>query len=381
MHNTRKDKQKINNHPQKIISGKKFHTMLRYLHVCDMKMQPSVNSPSYSPMYKVQELMEYLKQWYKLAFEAGPALSLDESLVRAFGRIKFKVRIITKSARYGIKIYVLADARTSYVMNILVYTGQYTYNNCPGSNEDTKKTVKVCKDLCLPYKGSHHVVYVDHFDTSIELIKELEKMNLYVTGTVMSNRIPEQLRITKCSSEFKEMQRGDHRMHLYEYDIDHGEKSKMGLICWKDNDIVYCLTNATNTAPTGHCFCHSQTGRICISRPIATQDYNSNMGGVNLADQRRMQFNSTIKGLHRWWLKIFFYLLDVGTSNALVLYNEAIGKSLNVAAFKRELVIAFVGHKIMTIPEEPTLEHSLVCGDARLKCVYCDTLSNLSSRT
>jgi hypothetical protein len=38
----------------------------------------------------------------------------------------------------------------------------------------------------------------------------------------------------------------------------------------------------------------------------------------------------------------------VGTSNAsLVLYNEATGKSLNVAEFKGELVMALVGHKFM----------------------------------
>jgi hypothetical protein len=52
----------------------------------------------------------------------------------------------------------------------------------------------------MPYKGSHRVVYVYRFYTSVELIKELEKMKLYMTGTVMSNRIPDRLRITKCST-------------------------------------------------------------------------------------------------------------------------------------------------------------------------------------
>jgi hypothetical protein len=123
--------------------------------------------------------------------------------------------------------------------------------------------------------------------------------------------------------------------------------------------------NATNTEPRGHCFCRSQTGRICISRPLAIQEYNNKMGGVDLADQRRMHCNSTIKGLHRWCLNVFFYLLDVGTSNALVLYNEATGKSLNITTFKRELVHAsLIGHKIWNIPEEPTLQHSLVHGEA-----------------
>jgi hypothetical protein len=266
-------------------------------------------------------------------------------------------------------------------MNILVYTGQYTYNNSVTNDEETKKTVKVCKELLNPYKGSHRVVYVDRFYTSIELVKELEKMNLYVTGTVMSNRIPADVRITKRSREFQAMERGDHKMHVYEYKKDDGEKSKVGLVCWKDKDIVYCLTNATNTEPTGHCFRRSQSGKICISRPTAIELYNSSMGGVDVADQRRLHCNSSVKGLHRWWLKLFFYLLDVGTSNALVLFNESTDSSYNIVRFKKELVYAFVGHKISAIPEEPTLEHSLQRGDSRLKCVYCDTFSNLSSRT
>jgi len=368
---------------KKIMSGKKFHKILRYLHVCDMHMQPSVNSPEYSPLYKVQEMKDYIEHRSKLAFEAGPYLSLDESLVRAFGRIKFKVRIITKSARYGIKIYVLADARTSYVMKVLVYTGQYTYRNTHSDvNEETKKTVKVCKELCKPYEGSHRVIFVDRFYTSIELLKELETMQLYVTGTVMRNRIPSQLRINNNSREFREMERGDYKKHVYEYKNDRGGDSKIGLVCWKDKDTVYCMTNATSTGgPSGHCFRQSNSGRICMSRPLAIQEYNSNMGGVDLADQRRLSCNSTIKGLHRWWLKLFFYLLDVGTSNALVLYNEATGKSLNIAEFKKELIDAFIGAKIRNIPEEPNIEHSLVCGEGRLKCVYCDMLSNVNRRT
>ena len=88
------------------MSGKKFHKMLRYLHVCDMWTQPSIHSLINSSLYKVQELMNKLAQQFKLAFEAGPSFSF-ESLVRAFGRIKFKVKIITKAARYDIKIHVM----------------------------------------------------------------------------------------------------------------------------------------------------------------------------------------------------------------------------------------------------------------------------------
>jgi len=46
---------------------------------------------------------------------------------------------------------------------------------------------------------------------------------------------------------------------------------------------VYCLTNATNAALTGHCFCRYQNDRIFISRPLAMiQEYSPKMGGVNV---------------------------------------------------------------------------------------------------
>ena len=65
-------------------------------------------------------------------------------------------------------------------------------------------------------------------------------------------------------------------------------------------------------------------------------------------------------GLHRCWLKLFFYLLDVGTSNALVLFREA-GKNnnINLVEFKKKLIYAFVGPNIVGICETVT-EHKMV---------------------
>ena len=76
---------------KKIMSGKKFHKLLRYLHVCDMYRQPDVKRDNYDPIYKVKELKDMLEVRYNNAFVPGYALSLDESLIRCFGRLKFKV--------------------------------------------------------------------------------------------------------------------------------------------------------------------------------------------------------------------------------------------------------------------------------------------------
>ena len=105
---------------KKVMTGRKFATMLRYLHCCHVENQDP-RAEGYDPAYyKVAELRDALERRYTALFEPGQQLSLDETLIRAFGRIKFKVRIITKLARYGIKLYVITDAETAYVLCVIV---------------------------------------------------------------------------------------------------------------------------------------------------------------------------------------------------------------------------------------------------------------------
>jgi hypothetical protein len=61
----------------------------------------------------------------------------------------------------------------------------------------------------------------------------------------------------------------------------------------------------------------------------------------------------------------FFYLLDVGTSNALVLFNESKRirkeKTLNIVQFKMKLVEDLVGRN-MSSTAQSTLKMAYGCG-------------------
>ena len=81
----------------------------------------------YDPAYKIAEVKDYLEDRYSRLFVPGQQLSLDETLICAFGQIKFKVRIVTKAARYGIKLYVVTDVATAFVLHVVIYTGRATY--------------------------------------------------------------------------------------------------------------------------------------------------------------------------------------------------------------------------------------------------------------
>lgn len=369
---------------KKIMSGRRFFTMLRYLHCCSME-PPPVGS-EYDPSYKIFEVQQYLEERFNRLYIPGEHLSLDETLIRAFGRMKFKVRIVTKAARYGIKLYVITDAATAFVLKVIVYTGSSTYDTAD-QQEEKKKTVQIVERLVEPFVGTFRTIYVDRFYTSLDLLKMLEEKDLFITGTMLANRIPQNLRIPKTSATFKSMKRGDSVKCRVSFKTKSGGTSYAGLVCWRDRNMVYCLSNDTNNFESDVCRRRGQGGIISIPRPVSIAEYNKYMGGVDLADMRRLHCNSTIMCQNRWWLKLFFYLLDVGTSNALVLYNESCSirlppntyKPMNIVEFKMTLVEGLVGKTIEELFNDGVTDvpHSAVHieGNLRSRCAFCALLS------
>jgi hypothetical protein len=93
-----------------------------------------------------------------------------------------------------------------------------------------------------------------------------------------------------------------------------------------------------------------------------------------------------------------FYLLDVGTGNALVLYNEQLKiraqgkeyKRWNLTQFKLQLILDLVGKSDNALfsgsNEDEVLEHSIcvvpIPGDGRrVKCAYCGLMTRGECRT
>jgi hypothetical protein len=189
---------------------------------------------------------------------------------------------------------------------LLVYTRKTTYNYDSKSAAEKLKTVQIVNRLVGPFAGSHRTVYVDWFYTLLDLLKSLAEKDLYLTGTMLANRIPLGIRVPKTSRRFKQMQQGDAIKCRVRFRTRSGEEGQARLVCWRDRNMVYCLSNDSNNHDFDQCSRRGLGGIIRIPRPLSIANYNKYMGGVDLADMRRLHCNSTIMGQKRWWLKLFF---------------------------------------------------------------------------
>ena len=95
---------------------------MRYLHVCDMSRKVYRGHPEYDPLFKVSAFQRIWSIALIICFLPCCFLVLDESLVHEFEKTKFKVIIITKLVRYGIKTYFVTDVNNYYVIKSIGYS-------------------------------------------------------------------------------------------------------------------------------------------------------------------------------------------------------------------------------------------------------------------
>ena len=189
----------------------------------------------------------------------------------------------------------------------------------------------------------------------------------------------------KKSAVYRAMKRGDFLKSKFMFRTADGDEAAAGLVSWRDGNMVYCLSNDCNNFESDECRRRVDGGILTVPRPISIARYNKSMGGVDLADQKRMQCSSMIMGIDRWWLKLFFYMLDVGTGNALVLYNEQLKiraegseyREMNTVQFKMKLVEDLTRKSMdelfgnFVTDDEETHVCVPIPNGGRARCAYC----------
>ena len=185
-----------------------------------------------------------------------------------------------------------------------------------GADEARNEGDSVGEDAVLTaiasLEGRGHVIITDNFFTSPHLFMELMRRGFWATRTCRKTRTGFPTSLAGFSNT-ELLERGDlvvkmHRSH------------SIAAIYWMDSKPVFLLSTACD--PVGEdSYAGRWVGRERVqfpTSPILLQ-YQARMRGVDLVDQQHQEYSTQLHS-HKWWHRIFIFVLDSQLLNAYILY-------------------------------------------------------------
>ncbi|XP_069159952.1 piggyBac transposable element-derived protein 4-like [Procambarus clarkii] len=202
------------------ITGKRFEMIAKYFHVYNNKSIPP--GQGVDKLIKVRSLMQYLLNRLKRIYIPNKKLSLDEGTMPWRGRLSFKTYNPNKPDKYGIRLYMLAEATSGYIYDFQIYSGV------------GKTTIDTVMALIEPLKDKGYHLYMDNYYNSVRLSEALLQVGVYTCGT---------LRLQRGAPKSLQMQANG------KVPVDKTlfkRKDNTFIILWKDKRIVSLITNCHN---------------------------------------------------------------------------------------------------------------------------------------
>jgi len=154
---------------------------------------PGRDDPEYDPLYKIRPLIDMCLQSFRDRYVPGQDLSVDEGMIKYKGRLYFRQYMPKKPVKFGIKVWMAADAKTGYVCNYDIYLGKQSTSD----RAETGLVTKVVLDIAEPFQHCNRHVFVDNYFNSVSLVEELLRQGTYACGTLRANRYPDPYKTKK----------------------------------------------------------------------------------------------------------------------------------------------------------------------------------------
>ena len=124
-----------------VMSINLFQQLFRCLHLADNSAQIPVGQPGHDRLFKVRGLLDLLIPKFESEYHIHQECTIDEAMIPFKGRLAFKQYMKAKPTKWGIKVFVLADATNGYIRTFQIYTGK--------SLEDGNSSVGLCTKVVL----------------------------------------------------------------------------------------------------------------------------------------------------------------------------------------------------------------------------------------
>ena len=303
------------------IARTRFKEILQNLHFADNTQENNSEKA-----FKIRPIIDHFNKAFLSAMSDSNEQSIDEHMTKFKGRSGMKQYLQLKPIKWGFKSWYRCASKTGYLYEFDLYLGKKK----DGVQYNLGESVIL--QLSEKLKNTFCTLFFDNFFNSPILVEKLFDDDIYAVGTVRSNRkqMP-QMKIDKS------MKRGD---------VDFQYSSKVICCKWFDNRGVMLL--ASNLQGMDECSNVSRrlkgsANKIAVNCPNIVKLYNNSMGGVDLMDQKTAAYRLGRKSKFRFYLRIFFDLLDVALVNAFIVFQSLRPTSLSLLDYKLIVAKGLIG--------------------------------------
>jgi len=283
-----------------VMTRQRFMKLVGNLHVNDNNKALSRGDPGYDRLHKIRPLLTEMNANFQKQAVSSSSQSIDEAMIRFKGRSSFRQYMPMKPIKRGYKVWVRADSKTGYVYQFQLYTGK-------NDGDGTGLASRVVTQLTNSLKNTSTHVAFDNFFSSVKLLEELQANSIFASATVRSNRLDLPI-LAKVKTP---LERGASKWLT---------RDNIGYVKWMDTRVVHVISTAFSPSETQLAKRTQRDGTsVQVQCPKSIVEYTRRMGGVDRFDRARALYSVSRKS-KKWWLRIFYFVLDAAVVNAFHLY-------------------------------------------------------------
>ncbi|XP_049963624.1 piggyBac transposable element-derived protein 2-like [Schistocerca serialis cubense] len=206
-------------------------------------------------MYKLRLYFEMLKKEFGKFDVFHSELSIDEMMVRYYGKHLAKMFLRGKPIKFGYKIWCLTSSN-GFLYNFSPYCGKTDNKQEPLG----ARVINALTSMIPESEYPNYMLFFDNFFTSVDTLIMLGKSKMKATGTIReirTNACP----LIDSKRMGKEKERG-----FYGYMFD--KENEVLVVKWSDNKPVCVATNYSTITPlssTKKILTGKEKGNICYN--------------------------------------------------------------------------------------------------------------------
>ncbi|XP_051554575.1 piggyBac transposable element-derived protein 4 isoform X1 [Myxocyprinus asiaticus] len=263
--------------------------------------------------WKVRPFLERVRRGCLLQFRPE-CVSIDEQMVSFTGACPFRQYMPSKPNPVGMKNFVLASA-SGIVLDFLLYQGAEALCSQDSAGKDLGLGGMVVAHLAESlHPGSK--IYCDRFFTNMKIVDHMIKKQVYVTGTVMQNRVAEALKKLP----------GDKTMELHKRGATASVVRRDGKVCvlkWYDDKPYLMLSTVHGEQPydTYQRWSKQNKEFVNVKQPSVVREYKAKMAGFDLAERMISSYCLSSR-TKRWTIRMLMHFTDLALVNSWLLYQQ-----------------------------------------------------------